>query len=60
VDRLWFVPTEVPHAPLRLWEPGDGPGTAVEPLSRADDRSSTIHSPYYYLWLFIYLRRQRK
>jgi hypothetical protein len=60
VDPLWFVPNRITRDPLRLWEPGDTTGTAAATLTWVDDPSSTIHNPYYYLWLLSTKRRQRK
>ena len=50
VDDRSHVPTSITRALARLWEPGDDTGTAIGPVTCGDVTSSTIHSPYYYLW----------
>ena len=60
VDKPAVVPSRIPRTPPRLWEPGDDTGTAIAPVTCGDAWSSTIHSPYYYLWLDIIPTVQRK
>jgi hypothetical protein len=50
VDVERSVPRRVPHAPCRLWEPGDTTGTTIGLLTCDDVLSSTIHSPYYFYY----------
>src|SRR5918998_1570100 len=50
VDDRCIVPTHIAHGHVPLWEPGDNTGKAIGTLTWADTKSSTIHSPYYYLW----------
>ncbi|HEX6237494.1 MAG TPA: hypothetical protein VFZ68_09880 [Acidimicrobiales bacterium] len=50
MDEPLLLPRHIPRTPLVLWEPGDGPGTANCQLTWDDDRSSTIHTPYYHYW----------
>ena len=54
-----FVPSRITRTPPPVGAWGHyGDGAAA--LTWVDDPSSTIHSPYYYFWLFITKRRQRK
>lgn len=50
VDGGAIVPIRITRRGSRLWEPGDSTGTAIGPVTWVDGPSSTIHSPYCYLW----------
>ena len=50
VDSRRIVPIRITRRGARLWEPGDGKGTAIGLVTCVDGPSSTIHSPYCYLW----------